>query len=65
MKMRGTYLRLVSRLLVLLVGPAADVVVSAESSIGCPIGLQVVAPKYEDERLMAALKIIDRVLAKT
>lgn len=30
--------------------------------MGCPIGLQVVAPRNEDERLMEALKVIERVL---
>jgi hypothetical protein len=40
----------------------ADMGDSAETSVGCPIGLQVVAPRNEDERLMAALRVIDRVL---
>jgi len=35
---------------------------SSETSVGCPIGLQVVAPRNEDERLMEALKVIERVL---
>jgi hypothetical protein len=35
---------------------------SSETSVGCPIGLQVVAPRNEDERLMEALKVIEGVL---
>jgi len=35
---------------------------SSETSVGCPIGLQVVAPRNEDERLMEALKVIEGIL---
>lgn len=58
--MRNICTRLVSPPLIQRRG--ADVVDSAETSVGCPIGLQVVAPRNEDERLMAALRLIDRVL---
>jgi Asp-tRNA(Asn)/Glu-tRNA(Gln) amidotransferase A subunit family amidase len=35
---------------------------SAEVAAGSHIGLQVVAPRWQDERLMAALKVIEKVL---
>lgn len=35
---------------------------SSETSVGCPIGLQVVAPRNEDERLMEALEVIEGFL---
>lgn len=30
--------------------------------MGVPIGLQLVAPRFEDERLMEALKIVEQAL---
>ena len=35
---------------------------SASVAEGSPIGLQVIAPRWQDERLMAALMKIDEVL---
>mmetsp|Transcript_27475 Transcript_27475/g.20634 ORF Transcript_27475/g.20634 Transcript_27475/m.20634 type:complete len:115 (+) Transcript_27475:574-918(+) len=32
---------------------------SMQGSAGMPIGLQVVAPKWEDEKCLAAMKILD------
>lgn len=52
---RGRYLQPGS----LVLTPNVD---SPETSVGVPIGLQLVAPRYEDERLMAALKVVERAL---
>jgi amidase len=35
---------------------------SAEVARGSPVGLQLIAPRWQDERLLAALEKIDRVL---
>jgi Asp-tRNA(Asn)/Glu-tRNA(Gln) amidotransferase A subunit family amidase len=32
------------------------------TSINAPVSLQLVAPRWEDERLMAALKVVDEVV---
>lgn len=48
---------------IMLTRAVADALLgSSETSVGCPIGLQVVAPRNEDERLMEALKVIEGFL---
>jgi hypothetical protein len=62
MRMKSTCIRLVSSQSRYTRVEADTSLGSSETSVGCPIGLQVVAPRNEDERLMEALKAIEKVL---